>query len=245
MYFFFAPDNVLQLSGMTKLGQFMQYHICFIEESRKHHYDVAALDGTIITEAEAKSIPFVTVGWQGFVNVRQGSTLDQIGTTDIFSSLEPNDDSKVTYFLTDDDILNTASLMRKFMRKMLNETYDRRYKELDLETGRLEVATWDQQKAEAEAFVADNTADVPMLTALAAARGIAKLEMANKIIEKSNAYNTSVANLLASRQTIEAEIKTCDNIRKCNALMHRRFNIAAPNPQREQDDITVDAALDL
>jgi hypothetical protein len=245
VYFIFKPQSPTQFSGIERLGQFMQYIVASIPESNKHRLDIENYNATVITEGEAKAIPFVTVGWQGFVNVRQGSALDQIGSTDIFSSLEPNDDTKVTYFLTDDDIINTASLMRRFMRLMLNEYYDLKYTELNLETGALEVATWNQQKLEADAFIADNTASVPMLQALATARGISKLEMANKIITANESYNTSVSSLLSSRQTVEQEIKICDDIRKCNELLHRRFNIAAPMPQREQDDITVDAAFDL
>jgi len=245
VYFIFKPESQTQFSGIERLGQFMQYVIASIPDSNKHRLDIENYNATIISEAEALAVPFVTVGWKGSVNVRQGSTLDQIGTTDIFASLEPDDDSKVTYNLTADDISNTASLMRKFMRIMLNEYYDLRYKELDLETGKLEVASWVQQKAEAEAYIADNSADTPLLNALATARGITNLEMANKIITANTNYNNSVASLLESRQAIESEIKLCDNISKCNALLHRRFNIAAPMPQRELEDITADAQFDL
>lgn len=65
-----------------------------------------------------------------------------------------------------------------------------------------ERETWPVQIAEAKAYVADNSATLILLPALAASRGIAVAEMAETVLSKTSAFSASAGSILA-RQKVE------------------------------------------
>jgi hypothetical protein len=58
------------------------------------------------------------------------------------------------------------------------------------EYGEMEMATWDQQFSEAQDYQADSAADVPLLAAIASARGMAVADLAARIIANRSAWVT-------------------------------------------------------
>lgn len=66
-----------------------------------------------------------------------------------------------------------------------------------------EVASWSQQVKEAEALQADETAAVPLLDTLAAARGIERADLAARVLAKANAYALASGAIIGTRQRIE------------------------------------------
>lgn len=66
-----------------------------------------------------------------------------------------------------------------------------------------EVLSWPKQEAEARAYIADNAAATPLLDALAEARGVAKAELASRIIAKADAFSTLSGSLIGKRQALE------------------------------------------
>jgi hypothetical protein len=72
---------------------------------------------------------------------------------------------------------------------------------------RTEQMTWDQQEKEARAYQADPAAAVPMLAALAAARGIALADLVGKIIAKADLYAAAIGAILGEQQWREDQIE--------------------------------------
>ena len=63
-----------------------------------------------------------------------------------------------------------------------------------------ERETWFTQVTEAEAWLVNPLASVPMITAIAAARGTSLAELVSKIMENANLYRTAVGTLLGQQQ---------------------------------------------
>lgn len=71
-----------------------------------------------------------------------------------------------------------------------------------------EVATWDVQKQEAEAYMTDNTTPTPFLSALAEARGVSLFWLVNKVIDKSSLFSVASGTITGKRQALEDRIKS-------------------------------------
>lgn len=66
-----------------------------------------------------------------------------------------------------------------------------------------EVASWPQQVKDAEAVQADEAAVTPLLDALAAARGIDRVDLAARVLTKADAYAHASGSIIGARQRIE------------------------------------------
>ena len=71
-----------------------------------------------------------------------------------------------------------------------------------------ERETWYTQKEEAVAFLADNNAVTPMLTAMATARGITVGDMAGLIQENMTAFTAAAGTILGNQQAALVNIYT-------------------------------------
>lgn len=63
-----------------------------------------------------------------------------------------------------------------------------------------EQLTWDMQVKEADAYLADNNADIPMLSAIATNRGITISDLVDRVKENEAHYRVSVGTLLGQQQ---------------------------------------------
>lgn len=70
-----------------------------------------------------------------------------------------------------------------------------------------ETDTWDQQKAEAEAYLADNTASIPLVQSIADSRGVPVDVLCQKIVEKATAYAQTAGTIIGDRQKLEDQIE--------------------------------------
>ena len=68
---------------------------------------------------------------------------------------------------------------------------------------RFEVDTWQNQKDDANAYLANNNAVTITLDALASQRGVNKLDAANKILEKASQFASYSAMYAGERQRLE------------------------------------------
>jgi len=69
-----------------------------------------------------------------------------------------------------------------------------------------EIDTWQDQEAEARAWLADNSAPTPTLAPIAAARGITLADLCARVIAKAEAYRPAVAAVIGRRQALEDAI---------------------------------------
>lgn len=243
MYLLFKSVQDSQLGIIKRYGHYLDYVIGYLDDSVKDIVEVAHLNPTVIPNQDIADAWKFAGNWTGYLSVKANTAANE-QLNNIVSSSEP-DAIKVRYYLTDNDKTNAAEFMRIAMRKILDDVYDKRMQLLNLHASALEEASWDDQRTEAFAYVQDNTTPVPTLTVLAAARGITVQEMSTKVVNAVNNYNASIANLLASKQTVESEIKACLTIQDCNLLLHNRYGYTMPYAQQEQLGITTTAMLNL
>lgn len=69
-----------------------------------------------------------------------------------------------------------------------------------------EVLSWPKQEREARAYAADPAAATPLIDALATARGIAKPELASRIIDKADLFAQVSGQLIGKRQALEDQL---------------------------------------
>lgn len=85
-----------------------------------------------------------------------------------------------------------------------HETCEAALKVITTQYSEAEMKTWDIQEAEARAYIADNTAPTPFLSALVASGSYANvLEVANKIITNADAFKGISATEIGKRQKME------------------------------------------
>ncbi|MDD5106062.1 MAG: hypothetical protein PHC49_10645 [Desulfuromonadaceae bacterium] len=82
----------------------------------------------------------------------------------------------------------------------IREVYSRQLAHIASPYYPTERETWHVQQREAETYLADNTAAVPMLTALASARGITVAALVDKIMGNVNLFRTVSGQILGQQQ---------------------------------------------
>lgn len=73
-----------------------------------------------------------------------------------------------------------------------------------------EVQSWGQQTREAEALALNPSAPAPLLTTIAAARGLPLAELAARVREKVQAYAVASGHIIGQRQALEDAIHAVD-----------------------------------
>ncbi|MEQ6289625.1 hypothetical protein ACFPAG_03250 [Vogesella sp. GCM10023246] len=73
-----------------------------------------------------------------------------------------------------------------------------------------EVQSWPQQTREAELLAADPQALAPLLTAIAAARGLSVAELASRVQAKVQAYAMASGQIIGRRQALEDALMAVD-----------------------------------
>jgi hypothetical protein len=81
-----------------------------------------------------------------------------------------------------------------------------------------EVQSWAQQVKEAESLAADPAAVVPLLEAIATARGLTAAELADRVLQKTAAYATLSGELIGRRQAAEDLLATATTLEKVEAI---------------------------
>lgn len=81
-----------------------------------------------------------------------------------------------------------------------------------------EVQSWGKQETEARAYVADNTAPTPLLSALATARGVPLVLLAAKVIEKSDLFATVSGTAIGKRQHCEDLLALAETVADVEAV---------------------------
>lgn len=243
MYLLFKSVDERTLGPVQKIGYWMDFCVGFVPDT---HVDIIPYEHlkpcrTLENINVANAWMFMD-GYRGYISVRDGTQQNE--NLQVLSSEEATG-TKAQYDLTTDDIANTVTFMKHIMRLRLDEVYDKRIIQQKMQVSMLEHDSWAEQLAEAKAWQADNSVSVPMVDALATARGITTSEMVTKIIDANTAYNAKIQTLLAAKQTVETEIKACATISACCLLMHTRFDIQMSQAQIDDEGITQDPAFNL
>lgn len=81
-----------------------------------------------------------------------------------------------------------------------------------------EVQSWSQQVKEAEALAADPATPVPLLEAIATARGLTAAELATRVLQKTAAYATLSGELIGRRQAAEDALAIAETLEAIGAV---------------------------
>ena len=85
----------------------------------------------------------------------------------------------------------------------LDKVFSKKASKLTKQYPPIEVSSWDQQKEEAKALKKDPLANTPMLSRIAARRGVAVSDLATKVLSKGNNYSLFIGDLIGHKQSIE------------------------------------------
>ena len=241
MYILYKAVNQQNLGIIQQLGRWMEYGFGYLPDSHVDIVDYKHLNIRVLEEKVAKCWMFIGA-YQESISVRTGTPQNE--QLQILSSHEATGE-KTKYYLTEDDKLNTALLMKSIMRYTLDEIFDKRILQLNMHVSDLEKNSWEQQKAEANLYSNDNTSATPLLTSLASARGISIDEMVNKVLTAIENYNTQLQTLLSKKQGLETEVKQCVTIADCCRLMHNKFEIQMSLQQQTEEGIEHGSKFDI
>ena len=148
---------------------------------------------------------------------------------------EDPDENKYVHTLTDAEVAGAVSFNHYLFKRVIRDRYNQKFLELNKWSSSLEKATWEQQKSEAAAWTADNSASTPMLTTMATARGISVSDLVSKINTKLTAYNSALATQLAAQKDLEDEVDALDTIAKCHKWRHEKLGIGVTAQQLTDD----------
>lgn len=81
-----------------------------------------------------------------------------------------------------------------------------------------EMLTFDKQEQEARAYVLDNSVSTPLLSALAASRGIELAELVSRVITKADLFAALSGAVIGQRQAMEDLLDLADTIESVNAI---------------------------
>ena len=82
-----------------------------------------------------------------------------------------------------------------------------------------EVMTWDKQEREARALLADAAAVTPLIDAIASARGLDRVELANRIIAHADQFAVASGASLGKRQKLKDEINAATKVKQVEAIV--------------------------
>ena len=211
-------------------GAYGVYRIA--DEHQDMRLDLDSIGAETLTAAEAKSAIF-SDAYRGYIKIKTGNAI-----TDDFPEIESDEDvpSSTRYDMTADDIASGLSFNKILFKKYIRDRFNDKAKDIvSARVGDLEQLSFEQQKDEAAAWTADNTASTPMLTTMATARGITVSALVSKINTKVTTYNSAVATKLAEQKVLEDEVDALDTIAKAHKWRHEKLGLTASTEQLAED----------
>jgi hypothetical protein len=113
---------------------------------------------------------------------------------------------RVTYSTNDEavqliiDAYDPLPLAKADAEKRLIEQFNEIMKELEAAYPEAEKRLFLKQESEARAYLADSSAVVPTLSVIAAGRGVAVVDQAERVVAKADAYTEQIGGLIGRRQ---------------------------------------------
>lgn len=81
-----------------------------------------------------------------------------------------------------------------------------------------EIASWDQQLAEAQAWTANNSSSTPLLSAIIAANGATLSDQVASVLAKSAAFKAASGTAIGKRQLLTDQINAATSADQVNAI---------------------------
>jgi hypothetical protein len=142
--------------------------------------------------------------------------------------------------LTDDVISQVCEFMFIYAREIVQDEFERRFLRMR-PGGTVEAVSWETQKHEAREWLdnlGQNGSRTPFLDYLAQEHGKDKTELANRILEKAEAYQDALSDLLVQEQTVIKDFKNCTNVWDMNIKYEQYFGLPIPINQAKAMGLT-------
>ena len=233
---------------VTKMGGYMNYNVGFIPgEYYDNRIEISKNNVTVLDEDLAKAWKFAD-SYSGTISVKFGTSIN-----DDLQLLSSSEDNKVQYTLTDEDVALGILFNKTVMKKIIEDRFNEKLRELQLDASELERATWEVQRREASAYQADNSVSCSVLSTLALARSgssggmssgsyfsgsLTVSQLATKVISKSDAYFTKLTGLLKEQQILGDIVDSCKTIADCHRVKHERFGVSMTALQQTEESIS-------
>ena len=229
----FKPNN--NVPGYVKImGTYLGYHIGRIEdEYYDSRVDFIHLDAVVISEDIAPGYKFADI-YKDYVSMRLNATIIEDFP---FLQSDEHPDTKVKYYLTDQDRELGVAFNKFILNKIVEDRFTQRLRELQVNASALEEATWNQQIKEAEGYLANSEYNTPIIDKLIEDTQYTKNEYANKILTRQNEYYIKLAEMLKEQRGIERKIKLCNTIADCHRLRHEKFGFTVSYQQQNDENI--------
>jgi len=156
--------------------------------------------------------------------VYPGDLTGYIVNNSIHVPLDPNNrlykqiqksDIEIEPAYTEEEIFE---IVKKQRLNEINTAFESAMKAITAEYPETEKLSWDKQEQEARAYLADNTAQTPLIDSIAEIRGVDKDVLVEKIIEKADAYTVAVGNAIGKRQVLEDLINQATTIEELEEI---------------------------
>lgn len=112
--------------------------------------------------------------------------------------------------MTDSELVDRYVAIRWVRKQMVKDYYKQKFESLTSNKTPQERATWDLQVNEAKAFVLDNSAPTPTLTALSNVRGTDVESLANQVLTAYTNYNTTITELFAEEENYVTQLNNAE-----------------------------------
>lgn len=108
--------------------------------------------------------------------------------------------------------VNTPALAdcKAIILRQLNNACEARLAPLKAGYPSSEVASWPKQEMEARAYLADASSNIPLVTSIAASRGIPVPVMVDRIMQKSDLWAITAGSIIGTRQALEDDLNDAD-----------------------------------
>ena len=131
---------------------------------------------------------------------------------------------------------HVLTFMKAFAKEIIEDEFQKRFIAMR-DTCELESASWEIQKHEAREWLTNNGANgsvTPFLDYLATERGEDKTALANKILQKAEAYQDKLSTMLVSMQKLKKQFKNSTSIKDINILYEDYLSVMMPTSQASE-----------
>ena len=115
-------------------------------------------------------------------------------------------DSNYNYKIENNEVVKTKRNDKAYLLSKANADFETAVASLTSSIPTSEIATWPDQKAEAKAWILDNSVATPLIDSICLTRECDKEYLVSKILAKNEYYSIEVGKLTGIRQKLEKEI---------------------------------------
>jgi hypothetical protein len=116
------------------------------------------------------------------------------------------------------DATKSLTLVKSSKQTAITQGAESALASLKAEYCATEIATWEQQLEEAKAYTEDSAASVPLLTAIATARGITVATLAAKIISNRASWVVTAGSVVGQRQAYQDTLDACTTVAEVESI---------------------------